>query len=127
MWICRLSFAQKSIFSGFKFFNKPETSDSGPMAYSPSRRICVQDFYVLKISICINWVWTCEPWISRKARYLKTDLFCLLVFQSYLNLLQLSRCGLHISSYWWFFLQFSLWCLYLLALLFSICSICKLN
>ena len=34
--------AQRPIFSGLRFFNEPEMSDSGP------RRICAQDFYVLK-------------------------------------------------------------------------------
>ena len=36
-----------SIFSGLGFFNEPEISDSGTPAYSPSRRTCAQDFYVL--------------------------------------------------------------------------------
>ena len=29
-WICRLYFAQRPIFSGLRFFNEPEISDSGP-------------------------------------------------------------------------------------------------
>ena len=29
-WICRLNFAQKSIFSGLRFFNKPEISTRDP-------------------------------------------------------------------------------------------------
>ena len=28
-WICRLNFAQRPIFSGLRFFNEPEISDSG--------------------------------------------------------------------------------------------------
>ena len=28
--ICRCNFAQRSIFSGLRFFNEPEISDSGP-------------------------------------------------------------------------------------------------
>ena len=31
-WICRLNFAQRPIFSGLRFFNEPEISDSGPPA-----------------------------------------------------------------------------------------------
>jgi hypothetical protein len=31
-WICRLNFAQMSIFSGLRFFNEPEISDWGPPA-----------------------------------------------------------------------------------------------
>ena len=48
MWICRLNFAQRPIFSGLRFFNEPETSDSELPALSPSWRTCAQDFYVLK-------------------------------------------------------------------------------
>ena len=29
-WICRLKLAQRPIFSGLRFFNEPEISDSGP-------------------------------------------------------------------------------------------------
>jgi hypothetical protein len=47
-WICQLNFAQRPIFSGLRFFNEPEISDSGCPAESPSRRTCSQDFYVLK-------------------------------------------------------------------------------
>ena len=32
MWICRLNFAQRPIFSGLRFFNKPEITDLGPLA-----------------------------------------------------------------------------------------------
>ena len=35
IWICRLNFAQGSIFSGLRFFNEPEISDSGPPASLP--------------------------------------------------------------------------------------------
>ena len=31
-WICRLNFAERPIFSGMRFFNEPEISDSGPPA-----------------------------------------------------------------------------------------------
>ena len=31
-WICRLNFAQRTIFSGLRFFNEPEISDSGSPA-----------------------------------------------------------------------------------------------
>jgi hypothetical protein len=31
-WICRLKFAQRPIFSGLRFVNEPEISDSGPPA-----------------------------------------------------------------------------------------------
>ena len=67
-WICGLNFAQRPIFSGLRFFNEPEISDSGPPAQSPSRRTCAQDFYVLKKSIDLSR----EPWISRRALYPET-------------------------------------------------------
>ena len=67
-WICRLNFAQRPIFSGLRFFNEPEISDSGPPAWSPPRRTCDQDFYILEKSIDLSRVWTREPWISRRAR-----------------------------------------------------------
>ena len=47
-WICRLNFAQRLIFSGLRFFNEPEISDSRTPARSCSRRTCTQDFNVLK-------------------------------------------------------------------------------
>ena len=31
-WICRLNFAQRTIFPGLRFFNEPEIPDSGPPA-----------------------------------------------------------------------------------------------
>ena len=30
-WICRFNFAQRPIFSGLRFFNEPEISESGPL------------------------------------------------------------------------------------------------
>ena len=71
-WICRLNVAQRPIFSGLTFFNEPEISDSGPPAWSLSRRTCAQDFYVLKKSINLSRVYIREPWISRRARYSET-------------------------------------------------------
>ena len=71
-WICRLNFAQRPNFSGLRFFNEPEISDSGPPASSPSRRTCTQDFFVLKKSIDLSLIWTREPWTSRRARYPET-------------------------------------------------------
>jgi hypothetical protein len=35
-------------FSGYRFFNEPEISDSGSLALSTSPRTYAQDFYVLK-------------------------------------------------------------------------------
>ena len=49
MWIYRLNFAQRPIFSVLRFFNEPEIPD-----------------FVLKISIDVSRVWTREPWISRR-------------------------------------------------------------
>ena len=72
-WICRLNIAQRPIFSGFWFFSEPEISQSGPSAYSPSRRNCAQDFYVLKKSIDLSRIWTREPWTSRRAPYPETS------------------------------------------------------
>ena len=68
-WICRLNFAQSPIISGLKFFNELQISQSGPPAWSPSRRTCSHDFYDLKKSIDLRRVSTREPWISRRARY----------------------------------------------------------
>ena len=59
-WICRINYAQRPIFSGLRFFNEPEILDSGPPAWSPSRRTCAQYFYVLKKSINLSRVWTLE-------------------------------------------------------------------
>ena len=39
-WIWRLNFAQRAIFSGLRFFNEAEISDSEPPAQSLSRRTC---------------------------------------------------------------------------------------
>ena len=36
-WICRLNFAQKANYSGLRFFNHPEISDSGPPASGPEK------------------------------------------------------------------------------------------
>ena len=71
-WICRLNFTQRPIVSGLSFFNEPEISDSGPPAYSSSRRTCAKDFYVLKKSIDLSRVRIREPWISRRAHYSET-------------------------------------------------------
>ena len=70
----RLNFAQRPIFSGLRLFNEPEISDSGTPAYSPSRRPCALDFYVLKKCMDLSRVWTREPWISRWTRYPDTIL-----------------------------------------------------
>ena len=45
----RILGAQRPIFSGLRFFNEPEISDS-------VLRICAQDFYVLKKSIDLSRV-----------------------------------------------------------------------
>ena len=71
-WVCRLNFAQRRIFSGFRFFNEPGISDSGPTASSLSRRTCSQNFYVMKKSIDLRWIWARESWISRRARHPET-------------------------------------------------------
>ena len=39
---CRLNFAQRPIFSGLRFSNEPEISDSGPPALSPSGVLCTE-------------------------------------------------------------------------------------
>ena len=43
-WICRLNFAQRPIFSGLRFFNEPEISDSGPQLKVPPRRLVLKIF-----------------------------------------------------------------------------------
>ena len=67
-----IKFCLESYFSALRFFNEPEISDSGTPAYSPPRRTCAQDFYVLKRSIDLSRIWNREPWISRRARYPET-------------------------------------------------------
>ena len=71
-WIRGLNFALRPIFSDLRFFNESEISDWGSPAYIPSRRTCAQDFYVLKKSIDLSRIWTCAPWISRRACYPET-------------------------------------------------------
>ena len=50
-WIFRLNFAQRPIFSGLRFFNEPEISDSGPPAWSPSRRNVLRIFTSWKMHL----------------------------------------------------------------------------
>ena len=40
MWICRLNFAQRPIFSGLRFFNKPEISEGTPSLKSFPEDLC---------------------------------------------------------------------------------------
>ena len=40
--ICRLNFTQRPIFSGLRFFNEPEISDSGPKV--PPRGLVLRIF-----------------------------------------------------------------------------------
>ena len=54
-----IKFCSEAYFSGLRFFNEPEISDSD----LPEG---------LKISIDLGRVWTREPWISRRARYPET-------------------------------------------------------
>ena len=60
-WICPLNFAQMPIFSGLRFFNESEISDSGP-------QLKTKDFYVLKKSIDLSWVWTLDLEVSTLPR-----------------------------------------------------------
>ena len=53
-----IKFCSEAYFSGLRFFNEPEISDSGLPALSPFRRTCAQDFYVLKKFIYLSRVWT---------------------------------------------------------------------
>ena len=69
-WLCRLDFAQRPIFSGLRFFNEPEISDSGPLKSLPED-LC-SGFLRPKKSIDLSRIWTREPWISRRARYPET-------------------------------------------------------
>ena len=43
-----IKFCSEAYFSGLRFFNEPEISDSAPSAQSLSRRTCAQDVYDLK-------------------------------------------------------------------------------
>ena len=70
-WICRLHFAQRPIFSGFRFFNEPEISDLGPPDLSPPGGPVLRIFMSWKIHRS-QLGWTCKPWISRRAHYPKT-------------------------------------------------------
>ena len=67
-WICRLNFAQRPIFSCFRFFNEPEMSD----LKSLPEDLCSGFLRSEKKSIDLSRVWTREPWISRRARYPET-------------------------------------------------------
>ena len=62
-----------------RFFNEPEILDSGPTAWSPSQRTCAEEFYVLEKFIDLSWVWTLDPWISRRARYPQTDIIIIII------------------------------------------------
>ena len=46
-YLC-MKHCSEASFSGSRFFYKPEISDSGPTARSPSQRTCAEDFYALK-------------------------------------------------------------------------------
>ena len=56
-----IKFCLEAYLLGLRFFNEPEISDSGTPAYSPPRRTCAQDFYVLKKSIDLIRIWSREP------------------------------------------------------------------
>ena len=71
-WICRLNFAQRPIFSGSRFFNEPEISDSEPKLKVPPGGLVLSIFTSWKKSIDVSRVWIREPWISRRARYPET-------------------------------------------------------
>ena len=43
-WICRLNFAQRPIFSGLRFFNELEISDSGPQLKVPTEGLVLRIF-----------------------------------------------------------------------------------
>ena len=43
-WICRLNFAERPIFSGFRFFNEPEISDLGPQVKVPAGGLLLRIF-----------------------------------------------------------------------------------
>ena len=43
-WICQLNFAQRPIFLGLRFFNKPEISDSGPQLIVPPGGLVLRIF-----------------------------------------------------------------------------------
>ena len=48
-WMCRLNFTQRPIFSGFKFFNEPEISDSRPQLKVPPGELVLRIFTSWKI------------------------------------------------------------------------------
>ena len=65
-----IKFCSEAYFSGFRFFNEPEISDSGPPSLkSLPEDLCSRFLRPEKNSIDLNRVWTREPWISRRARY----------------------------------------------------------
>ena len=64
-WICRLNFAQRPIFSGLRFFNKPEISD-------PQLKVPPGGLVLPKKTIDFSRVSTRNPWISRRAWYPET-------------------------------------------------------
>ena len=46
-WKCRLNFSQRSIFSGLRFFNEPEISDSGPTDHL--QNTCIKSTFSWKL------------------------------------------------------------------------------
>ena len=69
IWICRLNFAQWPIFSGLRFFNEPEISDSGAPLKVPPGVLVLRIFMSWKKSFNLSWIWTPESWNSRRASY----------------------------------------------------------
>ena len=67
--ICRLNFAQRPIFLGLRFLNEPEISDSDPQLKVPPGGLVLRIYTSWKI---LSWIWSREPWISRRAHYSET-------------------------------------------------------
>ena len=52
-WICRLHFTHKPIFSGLRFFNEPEISDSGPPLRYPETTEADNYYYYYYYYYCL--------------------------------------------------------------------------
>ena len=67
-----IKFCLEAFFSGLRFFNEPEISDSDSQLKVPPGGLVLRIFMPWKKSIDLNRVRTREPWISRWVRYPET-------------------------------------------------------
>ena len=71
-WICRLKFAQRSIFSGLGFFTSLKSQTRDPQLTVPPGGLFLRIFTSKKNASTPAGFEPPEPWISRRARYAET-------------------------------------------------------